>query len=63
MGWAVSVVESTIIILAVGLSFDYTLHYAVAYQFTDASLSPSQRVKGSNHNLNKIKITLNNRKQ
>ncbi|KRX46435.1 Protein dispatched -like protein 1 [Trichinella murrelli] len=33
LGWRLNVVESTIIILTIGLSFDYTLHYAVAYKF------------------------------
>lgn len=32
MGWRISVYESTVIILTVGLSFDFTLHYAVAYK-------------------------------
>jgi len=32
LDWRVNIVEATVIILAVGLSFDFTLHYAVAYQ-------------------------------
>lgn len=32
LGWELNVLESTIIILTVGLSFDYTLHYAIAYK-------------------------------
>lgn len=32
LGWTISVVEATIIILTIGLSFDYTLHYAVAFR-------------------------------
>lgn len=28
----ISVVEATVIILTIGLSFDYTLHYAVAFR-------------------------------
>ncbi|VDK53762.1 unnamed protein product [Cylicostephanus goldi] len=31
-GWELSVVESTIIILTIGLSFDFTLHMAVSYR-------------------------------
>ncbi|CAB3398456.1 unnamed protein product [Caenorhabditis bovis] len=30
LGWQLSVVESTILVITIGLSFDYTLHYAVA---------------------------------
>ncbi|UMM36511.1 hypothetical protein L5515_008643 [Caenorhabditis briggsae] len=30
LGWKLSVVESTILIITIGLSFDYTLHYVVA---------------------------------
>ncbi|CDW57446.1 tripartite motif protein containing protein 67 [Trichuris trichiura] len=33
LSWRLNVVESTMIILTIGLSFDYTLHYAVAYKF------------------------------
>jgi predicted RND superfamily exporter protein len=32
MGWRISLVESTIIILTVGLAFDFTLHYAVSFK-------------------------------
>ncbi len=32
MDWELNVLESTIIILTIGLSFDFTLHYAVAYK-------------------------------
>ncbi|VDP06212.1 unnamed protein product [Heligmosomoides polygyrus] len=31
-GWELSVVESTIIVLTIGLSFDFTLHFAVSYR-------------------------------
>ncbi|KAL6742451.1 hypothetical protein Aduo_015600 [Ancylostoma duodenale] len=31
-GWELSVVESTIIVLTIGLSFDFTLHIAVSYR-------------------------------
>uniref|UniRef100_A0A1I7ZGT0 SSD domain-containing protein n=1 Tax=Steinernema glaseri TaxID=37863 RepID=A0A1I7ZGT0_9BILA len=31
LGWTINVVEATVIVLTIGLSFDYTLHYAVAY--------------------------------
>ncbi|CAJ0591502.1 unnamed protein product [Cylicocyclus nassatus] len=31
-GWELSVVESTILILTIGLSFDFTLHMAVSYR-------------------------------
>ncbi|KAK6036475.1 hypothetical protein COOONC_26020, partial [Cooperia oncophora] len=30
--WELSVVESTIIVLTIGLSFDFTLHFAVSYR-------------------------------
>lgn len=33
--WELNVLESTIIILTVGLSFDYTLHYAVAFRMCE----------------------------
>lgn len=33
-GWQLSVVESTILIITIGLSFDYTLHYVVAIRDT-----------------------------
>uniref|UniRef100_A0A7I4YSR2 SSD domain-containing protein n=1 Tax=Haemonchus contortus TaxID=6289 RepID=A0A7I4YSR2_HAECO len=32
LGWELSVVESTIIVLTIGLSFDFTLHFAVSYR-------------------------------
>ncbi|CAJ0582184.1 unnamed protein product, partial [Mesorhabditis spiculigera] len=32
MGWRINVVEATITVLSIGLSFDYTLHYAVAHR-------------------------------
>ncbi|KAK6010686.1 hypothetical protein OSTOST_24260 [Ostertagia ostertagi] len=32
LGWELSVVESTIIVLTIGLSFDYSLHFAVSYR-------------------------------
>ncbi|KAK0411852.1 hypothetical protein QR680_005879 [Steinernema hermaphroditum] len=32
LGWTINVVEATVIVLTIGLSFDYTLHYAVAYR-------------------------------
>uniref|UniRef100_A0A0N5CD98 SSD domain-containing protein n=1 Tax=Strongyloides papillosus TaxID=174720 RepID=A0A0N5CD98_STREA len=32
MGWKINVLETTIIVLTIGLSFDYTLHSAVAYK-------------------------------
>lgn len=34
LGWHLNVVESTLIILTVGLAFDFTLNYAVAYQLS-----------------------------
>uniref|UniRef100_A0A0N5AAH0 SSD domain-containing protein n=1 Tax=Syphacia muris TaxID=451379 RepID=A0A0N5AAH0_9BILA len=32
LGWVVNVVEATIIVLTIGMSFDYTLHFAVAFK-------------------------------
>ncbi|CEF63755.1 Protein dispatched [Strongyloides ratti] len=32
IGWKINVLETTIIVLTIGLSFDYTLHSAVAYK-------------------------------
>ncbi|PAV63744.1 hypothetical protein WR25_07994 [Diploscapter pachys] len=34
-GWQLGVVESTILVLTIGLSFDYTLHYAIALKKND----------------------------
>uniref|UniRef100_A0A0K0FLH9 Protein dispatched (inferred by orthology to a D. melanogaster protein) n=1 Tax=Strongyloides venezuelensis TaxID=75913 RepID=A0A0K0FLH9_STRVS len=34
LGWKINVLETTIIVLTIGLSFDYTLHSAVAYKET-----------------------------
>uniref|UniRef100_A0A0N4ZKK0 SSD domain-containing protein n=1 Tax=Parastrongyloides trichosuri TaxID=131310 RepID=A0A0N4ZKK0_PARTI len=35
MDWKINVLETTIIVLTIGLSFDYTLHSAVAYKEID----------------------------
>ncbi|CAI5452267.1 unnamed protein product [Caenorhabditis angaria] len=43
LGWNLSVVESTILIIIIGLSFDYTLHYAVAIQ--DSKLNSDIQTK------------------
>uniref|UniRef100_A0A914DM78 Uncharacterized protein n=1 Tax=Acrobeloides nanus TaxID=290746 RepID=A0A914DM78_9BILA len=32
LGWTINVFEATVIVLTIGLSFDYTLHIAVAYK-------------------------------
>ncbi|VDD94071.1 unnamed protein product [Enterobius vermicularis] len=32
IGWSINVVEATIIVLTIGMSFDYTLHYAVSFR-------------------------------
>uniref|UniRef100_A0A7E4VIR0 SSD domain-containing protein n=1 Tax=Panagrellus redivivus TaxID=6233 RepID=A0A7E4VIR0_PANRE len=32
VGWTINVVEGTILVISIGLSFDYTLHMAVAYK-------------------------------
>ncbi|VDP42094.1 unnamed protein product, partial [Soboliphyme baturini] len=34
LNWKLNIIECTIIILTIGLSFDCTLHYAVAFKFT-----------------------------
>ncbi|GMT11221.1 hypothetical protein PFISCL1PPCAC_2518, partial [Pristionchus fissidentatus] len=34
MGWRLGVIESSIIVLATGVAFDYVLHYAVAYRMS-----------------------------
>ncbi|KAK0410953.1 hypothetical protein QR680_005407 [Steinernema hermaphroditum] len=38
LGWELNVVESTIVLLAVGLSFDFVLHIAVAYRHSPEAL-------------------------
>ncbi|CAP36524.2 Protein CBR-PTD-2 [Caenorhabditis briggsae] len=46
LGWKLSVVESTILIITIGLSFDYTLHYVVAIR--DAKfVSASEKVSSA----------------
>uniref|UniRef100_A0AC34R6F9 Uncharacterized protein n=1 Tax=Panagrolaimus sp. JU765 TaxID=591449 RepID=A0AC34R6F9_9BILA len=34
LGWTINVMEATILVISIGLSFDYTLHLAVAYKMT-----------------------------
>uniref|UniRef100_A0A914WWK2 Bursicon n=1 Tax=Plectus sambesii TaxID=2011161 RepID=A0A914WWK2_9BILA len=46
LGWELNIVESTVIILTVGLSFDFTLHYAVAYGRA-AGAQREERVKNA----------------
>ncbi|KAF1750478.1 hypothetical protein GCK72_017028 [Caenorhabditis remanei] len=46
LGWKLSVVESTILIITIGLSFDYTLHYVVAIRDTKFS-SPTEQVSSA----------------
>jgi hypothetical protein len=48
IGWHLNVMESTIIILAIGLSFDFTLHFAVAYRFADDVAGRHEKVWGVN---------------
>lgn len=43
MGWEVGMLESIILVLAVSLSFDYTLHYGAALP-SGAGLCPRHRV-------------------
>lgn len=33
-GWRLGVIESSIIVLATGVAFDYVLHYSVAYRMS-----------------------------
>ncbi|CAI2354502.1 unnamed protein product [Caenorhabditis sp. 36 PRJEB53466] len=44
LGWKLSVVESTILIITIGLSFDYTLHYVVAIKDTKFVSCPEKVV-------------------
>ncbi|ELT89133.1 hypothetical protein CAPTEDRAFT_194471 [Capitella teleta] len=46
MGWELSIVESAILTLAVGLSIDFTIHYGVAY-VQSSKEAQSERVKES----------------
>uniref|UniRef100_A0A1I7T557 MFS domain-containing protein n=1 Tax=Caenorhabditis tropicalis TaxID=1561998 RepID=A0A1I7T557_9PELO len=46
LGWKLSVVESTILIITIGLSFDYTLHYVVAIRDTQL-VSSSEKVSSA----------------
>jgi predicted RND superfamily exporter protein len=46
MGWELSIVESAILTLAVGLSIDFTIHYGVAY-VQSSKRSPPDRVQES----------------
>ncbi|KAJ1373488.1 Ptd-2p [Parelaphostrongylus tenuis] len=43
LGWKFSVVESTILVLTIGLGFDFTLHFAVSYRDNNAR-DPKTRV-------------------
>ncbi|CAD6193196.1 unnamed protein product [Caenorhabditis auriculariae] len=45
--WQLSVVESTILVITIGLSFDYTLHYAVGMR--EAKLAPMVEKIGEVH--------------
>jgi predicted RND superfamily exporter protein len=44
LGWYINVVEATIVIITIGLSFDYTLHMAVAFKLTPHHLSRVERM-------------------
>uniref|UniRef100_A0A915DS74 Peptidase M41 domain-containing protein n=1 Tax=Ditylenchus dipsaci TaxID=166011 RepID=A0A915DS74_9BILA len=33
LGWTINIVEATILVITIGLSFDYTLHVAVAFKY------------------------------
>lgn len=44
MEWYMNIVESTIIILVIGLSFDFTLLYAVAYKLAPQQEDVNTRV-------------------
>ncbi|KAI6170371.1 SSD domain-containing protein [Aphelenchoides bicaudatus] len=44
LGWYINVVEATIIIITIGLSFDYTLHMAVAFKASPLHLNAVERM-------------------
>ena len=35
LGWTINVVEATILVISIGLCFDYTLHLAMAYKLAE----------------------------
>ncbi|CAD5224616.1 unnamed protein product [Bursaphelenchus okinawaensis] len=44
LGWTINVVEAVIIVITIGLSFDYTLHVAVCFKSTPKYLSIPERI-------------------
>ncbi|KAI6186720.1 CBR-PTD-2 protein [Aphelenchoides besseyi] len=44
MGWYINVIEATIILITIGLSFDYTLHLTVAFKMSPIHLSVLERM-------------------
>lgn len=44
LDWELNVLESTIIILTIGLSFDFTLHYGIAYKLCSTAEDRESRV-------------------
>ncbi|KAI6225463.1 SSD domain-containing protein [Aphelenchoides fujianensis] len=48
MGWYVNVVEATIVVITIGLSFDYTLHLTVAFKMTPTHLTALERMIRAN---------------
>uniref|UniRef100_A0A914WT51 Uncharacterized protein n=1 Tax=Plectus sambesii TaxID=2011161 RepID=A0A914WT51_9BILA len=45
LGWRISVVEATVITLTIGLSFDFTLHYAIACKMTSTMDHRDRRLR------------------
>ncbi|KAI6236899.1 SSD domain-containing protein [Aphelenchoides besseyi] len=48
MGWYINVIEATIILITIGLSFDYTLHLTVAFKMSPIYLSILERMVRAN---------------
>lgn len=44
LGWYINVVEATIIVITIGLSFDYTLHMAVSFKTSPYHLTTVERM-------------------
>ncbi|TKR60315.1 hypothetical protein L596_027578 [Steinernema carpocapsae] len=58
LGWELNVVESTIVLLAVGLSFDFVLHIAVAYrQASDMTRLP-KTLTAITHTISPVSLSM-----
>uniref|UniRef100_A0AC34GTD1 Uncharacterized protein n=1 Tax=Panagrolaimus sp. ES5 TaxID=591445 RepID=A0AC34GTD1_9BILA len=46
-GWTINVIEATILVITIGLCFDYTLHLAVAYKLS-SDIVVTEKVREAN---------------